>query len=164
MKKALALIVALMMIAGAACASGIDWGSMTDQQITMAIAEAEAELDNRAAGGESQAEPVKEVTVPMGVWVVGEDIPVGHWTIKVAPGQEMEWGTVAYGVQLDELGKDIEYVYDKPYYREMIKLEGSDALPNLTEVDLDVQEGAYIVIDECDMIFTPYQGKPKLGF
>ena len=56
------------------------------------------------------------------------------------------------------------YVYDKPYYREMIKLEGSDALPNLTEVDLDVQEGAYIVIDECDMIFTPYQGKPKLGF
>ena len=27
----------------------------------------------------------QEVTVPMGVWTVGEDIPVGHWSISLSP-------------------------------------------------------------------------------
>ena len=28
------------------------------------------------------SEEWQEVTVPIGVWVVGEDIPVGHWSIS----------------------------------------------------------------------------------
>ena len=27
----------------------------------------------------------QEVTVPAGVWVVGEDIPVAHWSISLSP-------------------------------------------------------------------------------
>ncbi len=106
----------------------------------------------------------QEVTVPIGVWKIGEDIPAGHWTIKAAPGQNMSWGSVAYGTKLDALGKAVEYDFDGFYYSEMVKVEGSEAAVNLTEIDLDVQDGAYIVVDYCDMIFTPYAGKPSLGF
>ena len=160
MKKLLVILIVLLLACGSALASDIDWESMTDEEITAAIAEAQAVLDSRTG----DAGQVKEVIVPIGVWKVGEDIPVGHWSITVAPGGEMVWGIISYGTQLDELGKNIENVYGEPYYWEMIKIEGSDALPNLTTVDLDMKDGAYVVIEECDMIFTPYQGKPKLDF
>lgn len=167
MKKLIVVLLILAFTGGTfARAMEIDWSSMTDKEILFAIGAAQAELDRRN-GTESAAETeaeVKKVTVPIGVWVVGEDIPVGHWTITVAPGQQMQWGVVSYGMKLDELGKNIEYVLGEPYYWEMIKIEGSAASVSLTEIDLDMQEGAYVVIEECDMIFTPYQGKQKLDF
>lgn len=48
MKKIIALVLVLLMVCGNALASGIDWASMTDSQIIAAMAEAEAELDNRS--------------------------------------------------------------------------------------------------------------------
>ena len=35
---------------------------------------------------------------------------------------------------------------------------------NKTEVDYDLKAGQYIVISYGDAVFTPYKGKPSLGF
>ena len=33
-----------------------------------------------------------------------------------------------------------------------------------TSADLDLPDGAYVSIEDGNVIFTPYQGKPSLGF
>ena len=38
----------------------------------------------------------QEVTVPIGVWVVGEDIPIAHWSISIDPNSSRKWVSVTY--------------------------------------------------------------------
>jgi len=111
-----------------------------------------------------ESEEWQEVTVPIGVWVIGEDIPAGHWSITASPDGPSSWGSVAYGAELDETGKDVVYSLKGPYYREQVKRKGSGAAVNLEEIDLEVKDGMYLVIENTDMVFTPYAGKPSLGF
>lgn len=105
----------------------------------------------------------QEVTVPQGVWKVGEDIPAGHWTVAALGANT----TVSYGNKLDESGKKIAY-NSTVIFRKQI--HNPDAVvsfdPNfhLSQVDIDVSDGMYIVIDGGQVVFTPYSGKPSLGF
>lgn len=105
----------------------------------------------------------QEVTVPQGVWKIGEDIPEGHWTIKPADGV---WTSVQYGSVLDTNGKELSYRSDDYYSETMVSPssriyeEGKDP----TQIDIDAKAGAYICIDNGDAVFTPYAGKPSLGF
>ena len=48
----------------------------------------------------------QEVEVPKGVYVIGEDIPVGKWTIKAADGIS---AFVCWGDVLDDAGTDLSY-------------------------------------------------------
>lgn len=109
-----------------------------------------------------QCQEWQEVTVPQGVWEVGVDIPVGHWTISPVDGA---WGSVYYGSVLADNGKSLSYSKDKisailvnPSSR--IYKAGQDA----TQIDIDAKAGAYIIVDDGDVVFTPYSGKPSLGF
>ena len=106
----------------------------------------------------------QEVTVPQGVWVVGEDIPAGHWTVRCANGwtrTNVEWGEF-----LSESNESIRwfgrhsvvnYVYN-PHHSKF------DPYKNETEYSFEVRNGEYIVITEGSCVFTPYNGKPDLGF
>lgn len=47
MKKFFAIIFAIALLCGVACAEGIDWASMTDNEINAVIEAAKAELDSR---------------------------------------------------------------------------------------------------------------------
>lgn len=106
----------------------------------------------------------QEVTVPQGVWVVGEDIPAGHWTVKCADGWRCV--DVKWGEYLNESGESISwrgrcsminYVYNP-------NSPGFDPYKHSTEYSFEVREGEYIVIYEGSCVFTPYAGKPDLGF
>lgn len=109
------------------------------------------------------SEKWQEVTVPDGLWVVGEDIPEGHWTIRCT---DSGWNTVYYGSALESNGKHIsENTSD--YYASVVvgpnhrmNKDGSYR----TQIDIDVKAGAYICISGASAIFTPYFGKPDLGF
>lgn len=109
-----------------------------------------------------QCEEWQEVTVPQGVWQVGVDIPVGHWTIKAYDGANT---SIKYGARLDETGLDIGFgdsdVYKsvKSPLRSTFK-QGDD----LVQIDIDAKDGYYFVISNGDAVFTPYTGKPSLGF
>lgn len=104
----------------------------------------------------------QEVTVPQGIWEVGVDIPAGHWTVTAADGA---WASVMYGSKLNENGKSLARSDD--YFSEIIVspssriyAEGQDN----PQIDIDAKTGAYICVDDGSVVFTPYSGKPSLGF
>ena len=112
----------------------------------------------------------QEVTVPQGVWKVGEDIPAGTWTVRCADigrdGYMMSECDLSWGARLREDGTQIDWrwqndsviIYNpnSKYY-----MEGY-----LTEYTFTVKDGDYIVINGAynKAVFTPYAGKPSLGF
>lgn len=105
----------------------------------------------------------QEVTVPQGVWLVGEDIPEGHWTISC----KSKYARITTGTVLDDTKQDIDTwnsdfcVYESitnPNYKYYDP--GSDK----TQIDLDLKSGVYVVIDQGDVVFSPYAGRPSLGF
>ena len=104
----------------------------------------------------------QEVEVPQGVWVVGQDIPAGKWTIKAADGIT---AAVYWGDKLDESGVSLSYgsdVYETEYlysvsYR---NYEKGDS----TEVTWNLKNGDYFIVSSGIALFSPYSGKPSLGF
>lgn len=105
----------------------------------------------------------QEVKVPQGVWLVGQDIPAGHWSISAVG----DYAGITIGTQLNETGKDIAafasdfYEYEKvtnPTYKYFEK--DSD----LTIIDFELKNGTYVLIEKGTVLFTPYAGKPSLGF
>ncbi len=110
------------------------------------------------------SEEWQEVTVPQGVWVVGEDIPAGHWTVKCADGWRRT--NVEWGVYLSESGESVSWRgrYSAVNYVYNPNIKGFDPYKNSTEYSFEVREGEYIVITDGSCVFMPYTGKPDLGF
>lgn len=106
----------------------------------------------------------QEVEVPQGVWLVGEDIPVGHWTISNAGGAPT-W--VYLGTALDGSGHNIDTWRSDFYFGEhVVNPQASYFNPQTSKarIDVDLKEGTYVIIDGSNAVFTPYSGKPSLGF
>lgn len=106
----------------------------------------------------------QEVTVPQGVWKVGEDIPVGHWTIKCSKEDSSTMITVGYGVSDD--GKSVGRSNDPAlsdiwYWKEIY---GEKGYGDLKEWDYDMKYGLYVSVEHSAAVFYPYSGKPSLGF
>lgn len=106
----------------------------------------------------------QEVQVPYGVWVVGEDIPAGKWTIK-----PVDWGRayIHWGSRLNASGTDVDYGGSKDVYEcEWIYDEWNDFYTkgNPTSVTWDLKEGQFFVVKEGIVVFSPYSGKLALGF
>lgn len=108
----------------------------------------------------------QEVTVPQGVWKVGEDIPAGMWTVKCAEGGfrcEISWGAI-----LAEDGESIEWSGRSSLYNYVYNPNQKWYKPgeHMVEYTFTVEIGDYIVVDmdESQALFTPYAGKPDLGF
>ena len=100
----------------------------------------------------------QEVEVPQGVWEVGADIPAGHWTILALPekctqiyvgpatkngGADVDWKTFCYVI-----GENFSNPSDK-------------MLPSWS---INLKNGDFVQISGSSAIFTPYAGKPELGF
>lgn len=110
-----------------------------------------------------QSDEWQEVEVPQGVWLVGEDIPAGHWSIKT----DASWASINIGTKLDETGKSIDYMDSRFVRYEQVSSPSSsiyDPKSDKTEVDFDLTDGTYVVIEYGSVIFTPYSGKPALNF
>ena len=112
----------------------------------------------------------QEVTVPQGTWIVGEDIPAGHWSIKCADVSRndrllevcsIEWGYV------DKYG-EIIFSADKPYGNAFIHNPNSTYFKPGTDIEMDISldEGMAIIIKNISApaVFCPYSGKESLGF
>ena len=110
------------------------------------------------------SEEWQEVTVPQGVWLVGEDIPEGHWSIACTDGY---CSRITIGTKLDATGYDIDTWSSDFYYSESVKNPKNimfNENTDKTTIDLDLKEGTYVIIDSASAIFTPYSGKPSLSF
>ena len=102
----------------------------------------------------------QEVTVPQGLYKVGADIPAGKWTIRAPSG---EANSVKIGSQLDDNGTDVNFRGDS----RMICGENytgwtvSGACDSWT---VELRDDQYVCIKNGSAVFTPYAGKPSLGF
>lgn len=101
----------------------------------------------------------QEVEVPQGVWSVGEDIPAGKWTIKALPGADTY---IKVGVEVKDGGTDVN-----AKTTQRIRDEGYsyyDSKSDITSWTFEFAEGQYVKVDNGPAVFTPYSGKPTLGF
>ncbi len=106
----------------------------------------------------------QEVSVPQGVYEIGKDIPAGHWSITAAQGQSV---AVTWGTKLNEAKTDLDIVWEKGFYEYESLVSPTYEYYNAsdrTEVDFDMQAGQYLVVSNGQVVFTPYKGKPSLGF
>lgn len=153
MKRTLCIVLALVLVLSIAPAAfaDVDLSGMSFDELVALKDQINLAIWNSADW--------QEVTVPQGVWKVGEDIPAGKWTIKAIP-----WGHsyIRIGSELKDAGTDVKSIAsetvndpDYKYY---------DATKDKTEWTVDLMDGQYIVVNYGDCIFTPYAGKPSLGF
>lgn len=108
------------------------------------------------------SEEWQEVTVPQGVWVVGEDIPVGHWTISAADGA---YAMVCACNKLDETQKSADY--SGGYVIEHLMSKSNPSFNENSDIeyeDFELTDWEYIVVDYGSVVFTPYEGKQSLSF
>lgn len=154
MKKIVFFLIVMLALPALACAD-VDLSGMTFDELV-----ALKDQINLAIWNSDQWQ---EVTVPQGVWVVGEDIPAGHWTIRAADKAML---MMDYGDRLDDDKKSLSWAGDI-YYSEM--LYGKDHIffdedTSMIQTDIEAEEGCYFIIKSGNAIFTPYAGKPSLGF
>lgn len=154
MKKFLACAVAAVLFCSCAAAEDIDLSGLSFAQLVA--------LRDRLNLAIWQSQEWQEVTVPQGIWKVGEDIPAGRWTVKCAADFT---AVIEHGDELNENKNGIAAKAQKgravicsPKYRHYEK--GVD----LTEYSFEAVDGDYVGIWNCDVIFMPYSGKPDLGF
>lgn len=157
MKKLVAIVslaLALLMLPIMVGAEGFDLSGLSYEELVA--------LKDQINLAMWESDEWQEVRVPQGVYQVGVDIPAGHWTIKPAEGKH---GGVDWGGTLDE--SNLKVKFGSAFYYGYLCSPASDEFdPDLMQasIDYDVKDGQYLVISGCTMIFTPYEGKPDLGF
>lgn len=152
MKKFLSFLLLFLMVSSVN-AEEIDISGLSYQELVA--------LKNRINLAMWQSEEWQEVTVPEGIWEIGKDIPAGHWTITVKGKGS---AAITYGNRLDRTGKQISYDSSVFYYKIVNGPENWSFRDGDTNyIDLDLVDGYYIELSG-GVVFTPYTGKPDLGF
>ena len=155
MKKVCCILVFLAFIIPAVGLAEINLASMSYQELV--------ELRDQIDLAIWTSQEWQEVTVPQGVYEVGKDIPDGHWTVKPIDGAQC---IISWGSELEEGKKDIAYSGSVHEFTDLCSptnkyfKKGRDK----SEEDIELANGQFVVITYSDMIFTPYAGKPSLGF
>lgn len=159
MKKIAVLVFALILTASAL--AEIDLTGMTYDELVALKDQINLAIWN--------SEEWQEVTVPQGLWIVGEDIPAGKWTVKCADVNRDEYDmhatVIEWGDAIDE-NDQIDYFgrhgYEWIYNPDHSVYESGEVV----EVTFDFHDGDIIDIntEHAPAVFMPYSGKPSLGF
>lgn len=157
MKKLLCILSALaiaLSLAAPAAAENIDLTALSWEELL--------DLKEKITLEQMSRDEWQEVEVPQGVYVVGEDIPAGKWTVRCSYGNSV---TISWGQYLDDDGHGIDYFRGINDAQNIKNVNGrlyqeGDA----TEYTFDAIDGYYVVINYSSATFTPFTGKPDLGF
>ena len=107
------------------------------------------------------SEEWQEVEVPQGVWEIGVDIPAGKWTLTMAENGGV-WCGLTLCDALDETGTDAARSSGYKWYKQLGRPGSNYNAPK--QMDIELKEGLFLVIENSDVIFTPFAGKQDLGF
>ena len=104
----------------------------------------------------------QEVTIPPGVYEIGVDIPAGHWSVRPVSGCGPDYIIYASGVK--NQGHDVD-LFAGEHIMECICDPSATYYSGeyKTSTDIIMEAGHFVRLD-CAMIFSPYSGKPDLGF
>lgn len=157
MKKLISLLFVFLFLFSTAYATEIDLSGLSLAELI--------ELQQRVTMAMWETEEWQEVTVPAGVYQIGVDIPEGHWTLT-AP--DKQYANAAWGTKLTDNKKEIDY-RGEFYYNIMLVSENHIMYETMSQLaatttDLELEQGQWLVIEMGSIVFTPYTGKPSLGF
>lgn len=152
MKRIISLLFCLLLVFSISAAEAPDLSAMSFNELVALRDQLNLAIWN--------SREWQEVTVPAGVWQIGEDIPAGHWTIRPLPGTYV---SVAYCDILDDYGKSVGIGWHGWGGCLTGRSDSDITAGEPREVDLDMVAGMYF-INHGTVIFTPYAGKPDLGF
>ena len=101
-----------------------------------------------------------EVELPVGFYVIGEDIPEGHWTITTN-----DYALVEYFSKTDETGKTADML-NGAYYGATLGVPGNmlESVYNTEEIDIELKTGFYFTVSFNSVIFKPYTGRKSPFF
>lgn len=153
MKRTLCIVLAFVLVLALAPAAFAEWdlSGLTFDDLVALMDQVQRAIWDSADW--------QEVTVPQGIYKVGEDIPTGKWTIKAPAGG---YTVVKVGSQLDENGTDVDYHGEsKPICGEDYKGYAPSSACACWTVEL--REDQYVSVNSGDCVFTPYAGN-ALGF
>lgn len=154
MKKILAFFLAFALVAsiGAAAFAEVDLSGMSYDELVALKDQINLAIWNSAEW--------QEVTVPYGAWIVGEDIPAGKWTITAGDGCSFSF---KIGTMLNSMGTELEGDY---YYQWLTSktYRRYDPADDVDQITVDLRNGQIVFFEEGSVVFTPYAGKPGLGF
>lgn len=157
MKKFVSIALAVIFLFSTAYAAEIDLSGLSLAELI--------ELQQRVTMAMWETDEWQEVTVPAGVYQIGVDIPAGHWSLSAPDGQMTN---AAWGTKLTENKKEIDYK-GTFYYPIILVSEKHIMYDTMSQIaatitDLELEEGQWLVIEMGSIVFTPYTGKPSLGF
>lgn len=157
MKKLITIILILALFMPAAALADVDLTGMTYEELVKLKDQINLAIWN--------SQEWQEVTVPVGLWTIGEDIPAGHWSICLKEDSPQNFVAFTYTDLLDESGKDAGNRFDaKIYYYGQLGKPGYKDGKYADSIDIELKEGTYLIVEYGPVIFTPYAGKPDLGF
>lgn len=104
---------------------------------------------------------VEGVHVKQGVYSIGDDIPAGRWNIRPADGASAVI-TICSGLTEDGVA-DITKIIDTVYLSSETSY-GFNPNKDISNINLDLLEGRFILIELGNVIFSEASKKPVLGF
>ena len=149
MKRILSLfLIVALLLAGSAAADPIDLSGMTFDQLVALRDQLNLAIWN--------SQEWQEVTVPVGIYQVGVDIPAGYWHISA---KEYSYTQIYYFEKLNQYKTDPDPLSGYMYSLFLKNLGEADNV----STDIDMKNGMYFMAVSESVIFTPYTGKPDLG-
>ncbi len=145
----LASLAAVLLFSGSAIADPVDLSGMSFDQLVALRDQLNLAIWN--------SQEWQEVTVPAGIYQVGVDIPAGYWHISA---KEYSYTQIYYFEKLNQFGTDPDPLAGYLYQLFLKNLGGTDSVT----ADIDMKNGMYFMAVSDSVIFTPYAGKPDLGF
>lgn len=154
MKKVIAILItlALMLSLSAIASADFDLSGLSYDELVALKDQINLAIWN--------SEEWQEVEVPYGIWIVGEDIPAGKWTVTAGDGCSQRFDI---GKTLDPTGTDLGSI-DTFWRLRSKNYSYYDAAKDVDQITVELSAGMIIHIDEGYVTFTPYAGKQSLGF
>lgn len=161
MKKLFSVFLAALLIVSCAAAEDIDLSALTFTEL--------AALRDRCQYEMMQRDEWQEVTVPPGVYKVGEDIPAGTWSVHCSEANTgsyaLKEATIEWGDYLRDNGQSI--AWSGTWDRHTLFSKTSSQYVDFNYVyTFTVHDGQYIVISfgYNAVVFTPDAGKTGFSF
>lgn len=153
MKKVISVILALLLALPVCALADVDLTGMSFAELVALRAEVDKAL--WASDG------WQEVDVPVGAYLVGRDIPAGHWTITMA--KNSRGFSVVYVCNKLDVTETTFADYSSIISDVAVYGEAGAEVDDATSADVLLSDGQYVVIEYGNVVFSPFTGK-ALGF
>ncbi len=165
MKKILVCLLATILTIALIIPSFAETNTDFESYLEVATAADLLALRDQVDAAIQQSDTWEEVTVPVGTYQVGVDIPAGNWAVSA--GMTSARCSMMVGNVLEDNGREVDYWDSDSWHDfELLSEYSYDDLDYLqsTVENVYLPDGYYVEISDGSVLFTPYHGSPNFQF